>query len=335
MKIKNVKLTLIIFTGLVFAGFAFFTTAQENSSSDKNIFLDSDQDGLSNEEEITYGTDPENSDTDRDGYSDGAEVKSGYNPLVPAPGDKIINPKQLVTESPETENENSKEDRNDEDKAGDKNLTDEVSIKIAELVSNPDPESQEITMEDIEALIQETMGSEIAFEDLPEIDEDEIKIKKQNYSSLSEEKREAKEKEDELEYLTAISYIAVNNLPYKITEAEDLEKFMQEIITQVSLFSTNLSDISYFENLADRGEEALEQLNEVGVPENFLDLHIKGLQLMKYAVSLRDEARLDPQDPISTIADISKVQSLIVLSMNFLEEISSETKSLDILEISL
>lgn len=43
--------------------------------------LDSDGDGLSDEEEIFYGTDKNNPDTDGDGYSDGAEVEGSYNPL--------------------------------------------------------------------------------------------------------------------------------------------------------------------------------------------------------------------------------------------------------------
>ncbi|MCX6795415.1 MAG: hypothetical protein NT165_01620 [Candidatus Falkowbacteria bacterium] len=43
--------------------------------------VDTDGDGLSDYEEVkTYKTDPLKSDTDGDGYSDGAEVKSGYNP---------------------------------------------------------------------------------------------------------------------------------------------------------------------------------------------------------------------------------------------------------------
>lgn len=41
---------------------------------------DSDEDGLSDEEEERYGTDKNNFDTDGDGYSDGDEVKNGYNP---------------------------------------------------------------------------------------------------------------------------------------------------------------------------------------------------------------------------------------------------------------
>lgn len=41
---------------------------------------DWDNDGLLNEQELFYGTDPRNADTDSDGYMDGEEVKNGYNP---------------------------------------------------------------------------------------------------------------------------------------------------------------------------------------------------------------------------------------------------------------
>jgi hypothetical protein len=45
---------------------------------------DSDNDGLSDDSEVLFwGTDPNNPDTDGDGYLDGAEVESGYNPLGP------------------------------------------------------------------------------------------------------------------------------------------------------------------------------------------------------------------------------------------------------------
>ena len=44
---------------------------------------DLDGDSLSNEAEATYGTDPQNWDTDFDSYSDGQEVNSGFDPLNP------------------------------------------------------------------------------------------------------------------------------------------------------------------------------------------------------------------------------------------------------------
>jgi hypothetical protein len=44
---------------------------------------DVDKDGLTAAEERYYGTDPNNADTDGDGYKDGDEVKAGYDPLGP------------------------------------------------------------------------------------------------------------------------------------------------------------------------------------------------------------------------------------------------------------
>jgi hypothetical protein len=41
---------------------------------------DLDGDGLTQADEETYGTNPNDSDTDKDGYLDGAEVQNGYNP---------------------------------------------------------------------------------------------------------------------------------------------------------------------------------------------------------------------------------------------------------------
>ena len=44
------------------------------------IDKDTDEDGLTDTEEATYGTEIDNPDTDGDGYSDGSEVENGYNP---------------------------------------------------------------------------------------------------------------------------------------------------------------------------------------------------------------------------------------------------------------
>jgi len=77
-----------------------------DAALDKTRLLDTDLDGLSNEEEKKNGTDPNNpdtdgdglldgdevnfyhsnptkSDTDGDGYKDGEEVRNGYSPIGP------------------------------------------------------------------------------------------------------------------------------------------------------------------------------------------------------------------------------------------------------------
>jgi hypothetical protein len=60
----------------------------EPNSNDPN--KDSDNDGLKDWQEIQlYRTDPCKADTDGDGYTDGEEVASGYDPLKKAPGDEL------------------------------------------------------------------------------------------------------------------------------------------------------------------------------------------------------------------------------------------------------
>lgn len=51
-----------------------------NNANKLEITEDGDKDGLTNQEELFYGTDINNPDTDGDGFSDGDEVKNGYNP---------------------------------------------------------------------------------------------------------------------------------------------------------------------------------------------------------------------------------------------------------------
>jgi hypothetical protein len=43
--------------------------------------MDSDEDGLTDADEIGYGTDPDNADSDDDGFSDGDEIAQGADPL--------------------------------------------------------------------------------------------------------------------------------------------------------------------------------------------------------------------------------------------------------------
>jgi len=60
---KNTKLALFLFFSLLILSAGFFVFADDTANT-KNIFQDSDQDGLSNDEEKLYGTDPFSRDTD-------------------------------------------------------------------------------------------------------------------------------------------------------------------------------------------------------------------------------------------------------------------------------
>lgn len=57
------------------------TNDEERAAGTSVAKPDTDGDGLGDREEVkVYDTDPKNVDTDGDGYSDGDEVKNGYNP---------------------------------------------------------------------------------------------------------------------------------------------------------------------------------------------------------------------------------------------------------------
>jgi len=332
MKIRNVKTNLFIFVGLIIFSFAFFVFAEDNSQSQNNIFVDSDQDGLSNEEEKTYGTDPNNPDTDSDGYSDGAEVKSGYDPLKPAPGDKIIEDKtapRVLSESVEKTTEA------DSDQI---NLTQELSAKVVDLVNTKATNNENINIDDLSAISEQlTSNTSVTLDDLPAIDESTIKIKKQNYSKLSQEEQTAKKKEDDIAYLVAVAYILANNAPQKISTLDDLTKIGESIISQADISSSDFS-LSFLDDYISKGNIVLEQIQDVEVPEDMLDFHKKGLTLANYSINLKNdiEASQNKQDdPVATMLKLSKLQNLIDLTLTFSNDVNSKLNTLGISTIPI
>jgi len=96
MKNNFIKIfATLLLTGAVIGGTAFWVqknTKRNNlSASLLNSFadIDTDSDGLNDNMESIYGTDYNNPDSDGDGFLDGEEVLSGYDPLKPAPDDRL------------------------------------------------------------------------------------------------------------------------------------------------------------------------------------------------------------------------------------------------------
>lgn len=70
---------------------ALLAEEKKKIEESKQTFLakDSDDDGITDKEELRLGTDPFNSDTDQDGFFDGSEISLGTDPLTVSPADKI------------------------------------------------------------------------------------------------------------------------------------------------------------------------------------------------------------------------------------------------------
>ena len=69
---------------------------QENINAPLESDTDWDDDGLDNREESFWNTDPNNPDSDGDGYLDGEEVASGHDPLIPGPDDLLPTDENLT-----------------------------------------------------------------------------------------------------------------------------------------------------------------------------------------------------------------------------------------------
>jgi len=318
---KGTKFTFFLFFALIISSSAFFVFAEDNTSSGMSIFQDSDQDGLSNEEEKLYGTDPNNPDTDNDGYSDGVEVKSGYDPLKPAPGDKIIvettstNLAVVATQSTTP------------------NLTEQVSGEIAGMLQNTDTSGQAISLEDINTSVDKVLSGNAEEIVLPEVKIEDIRIKELP-KNLSDTEQLAQEKKDALEYLTVLSYLVANNSPKTFTTQDDLSSIFNNLSLE-SITGLASGNTQALEEVSTRGEKMLAELKDIEVPEKMLDVHVKALQMAMYAIQLKGELNLTGTDPLGQIAVLSKAQGFFGGVTSLADEVQKKLTDYGITKIPL
>lgn len=312
IEIKHIKLTLLILFGLVVSSFAFFSLAQENSQTENNIFIDSDQDGLSDQEEASYGTDPRISDSDHDGYTDGAEIKSGYDPMIPSPGDRVV--KEATMASVDSTNETS--------------LTKEVAQKILTLTNDTtatDQEDRQISLDQVKTIIDESLQPQTADAELPVINKEDLHIIKQNYTGTAE-KIAAKKKTDFINYAVGVYYVFSSNSQTPIVSTGDMPKTIN-LISQQIITAMTTGDFKSLDSLSASAEKIYEQMKSIEVPEEMADAHIKMLQFAKYAVTVKDSMNSNSQDPLAQIASLSRMQNFIQEMMSFSGEMTAKLQS--------
>ncbi len=330
MKIKNINASFLVLAILILSSFAFYVGAENNSNGTKSIFLDSDQDGLSDEEEKIYGTDPHNPDTDGDGYSDGAEVRSGYDPLKKAPGDKLpgFNASVRANASDTTDSTGvASAVLGDTSK---KNLTKDIAQKISDLAQTSATSNTPISLDDLQATITPALdNSTISEDDLPPYDPKEVKIKKQNYANLGTEKAKAKKKEDCIDYLTAIAFIFTSNSPEPVTKLPDATNMFSKITTAITTAITTQSN-SGLKDLIASQQKVVEQLRAVEVPEDLVDIHVKAMRFALYSENLGTLLQTKADDPMTSIANLSKLQGFLSVFSDFSTEVENKLAEYDL-----
>jgi hypothetical protein len=317
MREKDSK--IIVFAGLLLASFLLFHFSGANDNK-LDYFQDRDQDGLSDEEEKALGTDWQKADTDGDGYTDGVEVSSGYDPLVPAPGDRIGT---SVTEDKKVSHQGKGE------KKERKNLTKEFIAKLRArkgtaietfknanedgLVTKIDDINKlkgvSLTEEDIQELAKETVGDVDIEEEIKDIPEGELNILPKVVASSSKKKRKKIKKEIE-DYLAEVSFLAVNNLPFSANDEKSfndrLDRFMvgigQDIVTGNDL-EAKQSKVKLM--------KFVEELKRLETPYVLKDVHKRTVALLQYLTEQDEEVVFRKDDPIAMGVMIGKLQAVI------------------------
>ena len=303
MKIKYIKFTFLILCIVFLTGFNYLSLAATTSTKTATM-LDSDNDGLSDSEEALYGTDPHNPDTDGDGYSDGVEVRSGYNPLKPAPGDKVVVEKSTSLNKQNTTSELS--------------LTDSFNNDFQAFIASKN--GQSVSTTEVKTFIDTALASKITPTDISSIaiiDRSQLKIKSQNYNSLSASDKKQKLQQDAVDYLNQVVYLLISNSPTPIVNNDDLSAFQADFMGRLADFSSN-DNFAYFTDLGRRLSIFSEKLNGVEVPETMVDLHLKFTRIINASLFLQNLSdSSNPNDPMGKIVTLNKIKDLIGLFNDF------------------
>lgn len=317
IKLKNIKRFLLIISCIMLAGFNYFSYAKADDANNADLgvcdkTIDSDCDGLINTEEKLYGTDLNNTDTDRDGYSDGVEIKSGFDPLKPAPEDRIAsNNVNVSTTSDRTSNDASQ--------------TTAFSQDLASFIQS---KNGSVSVTDMNTFVNEQLektmseSASVSFDTLPEIDRSQIKILDQDYPDLSEKKRKEEIKNDATKYLQKMGYLLINNAPTPILSADDYATFQEEFsshLVGLSGSETSAADLNYFADLGNRVEIFLSQAATIEVPETMLEMHIKFLRLAKGLLTIGDFSQTSFNDPMVQVSVSTKISAYAKMYVDFFQ----------------
>ncbi|OGZ35265.1 MAG: hypothetical protein A3A94_01460 [Candidatus Portnoybacteria bacterium RIFCSPLOWO2_01_FULL_43_11] len=284
---KNPKKILVLLTflilaiGIIIGGFLVLKSKIDQSGApSKNISLnslkDSDEDGLLDWEEAIYKTNPNNPDTDGDGYFDGEEIASGYDPLKPAPNDKSSDKAMEPRPAPGV-------------LSRDTNLT---KVLVQDIVSGMmagaiNPLVSENGAADIDSASQANLDEFLtnALADssqvlIPEIKDEELKISSDNSEEAVKN------------YLTKYSEIILKYLDapeFKTTEMED---------TLHALETRNFSQINKRINAY---KLTYEELKNTPVPLNALEIHKLELQILLISINTFEAVKNVDEDPLKAV----------------------------------
>src|SRR3989344_2416114 len=259
------------------------------------IDVDADQDGLSNQDESYWNTDFENPDSDGDGFLDGEEVASGFDPREPSShevGDRL---EDTVFGSVKTV------------KAGDfmdVNLTDDASNLLMAGLAGGDPtkKTDDTTNENgINAVAFSTIDN--FYKSLPVIDSGTLKITNDS-------------KENQTKYLESLAQIIQDNL-LNLSEKLDYEQ---------NPFDQN----KFFLTKGERFRLSMEGAFLLDIPKNWVETHKKMLDLLNWFALDYTAIGHYNEDSVKAIVAFNDIDKLNSMTKDILKEVQSNLQSNDL-----
>ncbi len=326
--IKNKNLLFLV--GLLIFWWTFLSNVNIGNS---DVFHDRDQDGLTDEEEFMYGTDINNPDSDGDGYRDGVEVESGYDPLIPAPEDKILfkNETSVVLEEEDNLTEDflkKLETEKNEELAllGDYYNNTENFNENEEKISALNKAS--LTSEELRTFVNQTVDESDFSDEMELISEDKIIVLDEPQGT--EEQIKKQEKEQVEKYLTQFFYVMAVNRPFAIEDQNLLPQLGAAYINQIT-GGLQLGQIDQLSELKQKAQKTYEECLKIETPEKTKEIHIKTLSIIKYLIeNINEEKLIDQQDPVTMALYVGKLQAALIEGEAIKSQINALLKECEI-----
>lgn len=310
---KNIVVPVVLLLGIFIGGVAVLRTkgigAQILTEGKKVLFpiasepdADADTDGLKNWEEEIYKTDPRNPDTDGDGYLDGEEIASGYDPAIKAPDDALEGTDASVPrQAPKNLTVYLAQILSQKISAGE---IDPTSLNTIDSQSDPTiPYNQEIINEAL-AQIGERAKKYFA---LPLVKVEDISVSSSptTYEAIGA-------------YIAAMGQAVGEN-----QELSRINKSEVDIIKD-AIESKNTEEISI---LRSSTQKNIENVKAITAPQGFEGLHAQQIAIFMLEEKIFDAVIHFNEDPAMAAAALETYQQLLTIYQAFSEALNAKIQS--------
>ncbi|PIR41356.1 MAG: hypothetical protein COV31_01510 [Candidatus Yanofskybacteria bacterium CG10_big_fil_rev_8_21_14_0_10_46_23] len=256
---------------------------------------DFDSDGLSNQDEAFWTTDPYNPDTDGDGFLDGEEVLSGHDPLNSQEGDLLT--KNSISQG---------------------NLTQNIASLIVSGIAAGDLSNQASDLTFNKSVDDLTLSAIV----------DTIGVLGNSRVQNLDHQITSSSPADQQAYLNKLNDVLRDNLANVITGQPQVVNRLFSAIGSNGFTSEDTAAIrGTFLGYALAFEGAYNQLLGIPVPQNWLALQEKSLDLIKRAEIHHRSIALSGNDPFKMLIAFSSLQGLYLDSQPLFSQIAEKIKA--------